>query len=249
MELFILSTITGLTTVFGVLMVTLYGQPGEKLFAFYLGLAAGMMTFVIVFHLLPMAFEQGPIEAVGMGMGSGILMMAVLHYSVERREERLPLSPRRTENLQLRRAENLRLSLLIALAISLHNIPEGMAIGAGFELHGDIGLLLALPIALHNIPVGMGMAVPLVLAGVRRVWILLLAVGVSLCIPLGAMLGKLWFLGSPFLMTMGIGFACGAMGYIVWKEIGPISFRSHPFFAQVGLGVSLLIMYLIHVLR
>ena len=56
---------------------------------------------------------------------------------------------------------------MIACGICLHNIPEGMLLGASFETEGTFGVMLALAIALHNIPAGIGIAMPLQLAGME----------------------------------------------------------------------------------
>lgn len=242
MELLILSTITGMTTLIGAGLALLFGQPGRNILAFYLGLSAGIMTLVIAVDLLPSAFEQGPMEAVGMGLGLGLLTMIVLYEGMHRLgDDPVSLHPDQKEYL--------RMGSLIALAIAIHNIPEGIAIGAGFESHHELGVLVALSIALHNVPEGIGMAIPLVLSGVKRWSIILISLGVSLCIPAGAWLGKLFFVGSPFLVAMGMAFASGAMGFIVWKEIGPTSFKYHKSYALFGIIVSFLLMYVIHGLR
>ncbi|WP_134702494.1 ZIP family metal transporter [Ammoniphilus sp. YIM 78166] len=242
MELLVLSTLTGLTTLFGSLLALLFGAPGKPILAFYLGLSAGIMVLVIFVDLLPAAFNQGPFQAVGMGLGLGLMVLIVIHAFLQNLvRDGVSLTPDKKESY--------RVGTLIALAIGLHNIPEGIAIGAGFETHHHLGVLVALSIAIHNVPEGLGMAAPLVMAGVKKRWILLLSLGLSLCIPIGAWLGQQFFVGSPFLVAMGTSFAAGAMGFIVWKEIGPASFRYHRLFALLGMGVSLVLVYLIHLLR
>lgn len=224
-------------------MAVLFGQPSKKILAFYLGLSAGIMTLIIIVELLPASFEQGPMEAVGIGLGLGLAAMMSIYALVHRTSEKRPV------RLHPQKNEYLRMGLSICFAIAVHNIPEGIAIGAGFETRHDLGVMMALSIALHNIPEGIGMAIPLILSGMRKIWILLLSVSVSICIPMGALLGKSFFEGSPFIVSMGMAFAAGAMGFIVWKEVAPASIKYHPLFAQLGMAVSLLLILLIHNLR
>ncbi|MBP1934012.1 ZIP family metal transporter [Ammoniphilus resinae] len=243
MELMILSLITGLTTMLGSVGVLFFGQPGKRILSFYLGLSAGIMVLLVLVDLLPAGFAQGPLEAVGIGMGLGILVMLLLHQFLHQvgGDSVISLTPQRREYY--------RMGLLISLAIALHNIPEGIAIGAGFETHEHLGLLMALSIALHNIPEGIGLAVPFVMAQLPKRTVIFASLAVSACIPMGALLGQWLFIGSPFMVTLGIGFACGAMGYIVWKEIAPTAIKYDRFFAQLGMGGSLVLMYLVHLLR
>lgn len=243
MELLILSTLTGITTMLGVMLALFYGQPSKRILAFYLGLSAGIMSFIIAIDLLPASFEQGPIRSVGIGLGIGVGTMLIIYELLHRWLGDRPV------RINPQKSEYLRMGLSISLAIAVHNVPEGIAIGAGFETRHDLGVMMALSIALHNIPEGIGMAIPLVLAGMKRVWILLISLFISICIPFGALLGKFFFAGSPSMVSIGMAFAAGAMGFIVWKEIAPTSMKYHPLFAQLGMAVSLILIILIHNLR
>lgn len=242
MELLILSTMTGITTMVGVILALLYGQPSKKILAFYLGLSAGIMSLIIVMDLLPAAFSKGPVQAVGIGLGLGLIMMMVIYECFQRLMGDRPIS------LTPKKNEYWRMGIFMALAIAAHNVPEGIAIGAGFESHHELGIMVAFSIALHNIPEGLGMAIPLVLSGMKRIWILLISLVVSLCIPIGALVGKSFFVGSSFMVSIGMAFAAGAMGFIVYKEIAPTSMKHHHLMAQFGMALSLVLIYLIHIL-
>ncbi|MBJ3773810.1 ZIP family metal transporter, partial [Klebsiella pneumoniae] len=80
-------------------------------------------------------------------------------------------------------------------------IPEGIAIGAGFQAHHSAGVMIALSMSLHNIPEGIGLAAPFLLGKMRRRSILLLAFLISLSIPAGAWLGGMYFMSSPEAIT------------------------------------------------
>lgn len=239
MELLTLSMITGSTTLFGVMLAVFFGQPGKRILAFYLGLSSGLMALLIIVELLPASFRQGPIQAVGIGLGLGLVIMIVLHGVLHM------WFGHQQVRFQPQKSEYLRMGISILVGMAAHNIPEGIAIGAGYDNNHHLGVVMALSIALHNIPEGIGMAIPLLLSGTKRRWIFALSFGVSILIPVGAMLGKTFFVGSPFLVSMGMAFAAGAMGFIVWKEIAPASMKYHPLFAQLGMAMSLLLILLI----
>ena len=117
--------------------------------------------------------------------------------------------------------------LVMAFAIALHNFPEGMVIGASYAsdtVTGGIGgLATAIVIGLHNIPEGMAVSVPLVAGGMKKIKATVLTAVTGSPTILGAMLG--YFLGtlSPVSLALSLGFASGAMLYVVFGELLPES--------------------------
>ena len=118
---------------------------------------------------------------------------------------------------------------VMACAIALHNLPEGMVIGASYandmattlEMSG--GLAIAVVIGLHNIPEGMSVAVPLIAGGMKKPKAVVLTAAAGLPTVIGAMLG--YYLGtlSPISLALSLGFASGAMLYVVFGELLPES--------------------------
>ena len=142
--------------------------------------------------------------------------------------------------------------LVMAFAIALHNFPEGMVIGASYAsdtVTGGIGgLATAIVIGLHNIPEGMAVSVPLVAGGMKKIKATVLTAVTGSPTILGAMLG--YFLGtlSPVSLALSLGFASGAMLYVVFGELLPESilmWRSKaPAFAMLaGLLVGVVILF------
>lgn len=146
--------------------------------------------------------------------------------------------------------------LVMAFAIALHNLPEGMVIGASYAkdeastvISASSGLAMAIVIGLHNIPEGMSVSVPLVSGGMSKVKATLITALTGAPTILGAMLG--YFLGalSPISLAISLSLASGAMLYVVFGELLPESilmWRSKaPAFAMlVGLLVGVIILYL-----
>ncbi|MCH5201794.1 MAG: ZIP family metal transporter [Oscillospiraceae bacterium] len=117
--------------------------------------------------------------------------------------------------------------LVMAFAIALHNLPEGMVIGAsyaqdkamGFTITG--GFVLAIVIGLHNIPEGMSVSVPLIAGGMKKPKAIFVTALTGAPTILGAMLG--YSLGSmgPISLAISLSFASGAMLYVVFGELLP----------------------------
>ena len=142
----------------------------------------------------------------------------------------------------------------MAFAIALHNMPEGMVIGAAFasdpgNLLSRSGLVLAVIIGLHNIPEGMAVSVPLIAGGMGRVKAVLVTALSGAPTIVGALLG--FWLGTigPVFLALALSFASGAMLYVVFGELMPaaiLMWRSKvPAFAiLIGVVVGLVIIYL-----
>jgi len=144
--------------------------------------------------------------------------------------------------------------LVMASAIALHNLPEGMAIGAAYA--SDIGrehileggLLLAVIIGLHNIPEGMAVSVPLISGGMKRGRALLVTAASGVPTVIGAMVGYSIGNLSPIALSLSLSFASGAMLYVVFGELLPESIlmcrsKLPSFAALAGMLVGLLIIF------
>ena len=115
--------------------------------------------------------------------------------------------------------------IVMACAIALHNVPEGMTIGASYASSdntlGSTALVLAILIGLHNIPEGMAVSVPLISGGMGKVKAVLITAMSGVPTIVGALLG--YWLGDIGAMglALSLGFASGAMLYVVFGEILP----------------------------
>lgn len=209
----ILGTIAGIIgTGLGGLAVTVFPRLERKVLSMVLGFSAGIMLAVVAFDLMPEAFA---VAGMGWGMVGFILGCAVLavvdlflphiHFlSTDEESQRF-----------------LRTGLLIGLGIALHNLPEGLAIGAGFGASRTFGLSMAFLITVQNVPEGMAMASPLCLTRLGRSRILLWTGLAGLPMGFGAFLGGLFGHVSPLFLALALGFAAGAMLFITCDELIP----------------------------
>lgn len=144
--------------------------------------------------------------------------------------------------------------LVMAAAIALHNLPEGMVIGASFATQqggtmlSKSGIVMAIIIGLHNIPEGMAVSVPLCSGGMSKLKSVLVTAATGAPTIIGALLGYYVGILSPMALSFSLSFASGAMLYVVFGELLPESiliWRSKlPAFATlIGVLVGLIIIY------
>lgn len=219
------STIAGLATTLGSLLVLIFGRPQERVLATLLAGAGGVMLAVVSLDLLPTAWKIGPLNQVILGLFMGVLFMGVADRQMNSSSPTLPLS---------RRQRLKRIGLLVASGIALHDLPEGMAIAVGQEANEGLGFIIALAITLHNLPEGMATAAPLKMAGIRWWKILLLNVGIAFFTPLGALIGLLAVDSVQNSLAFFLALAGGAMAFLVFAELWPLSRERHPHYALLG---------------
>ncbi len=211
------------------------------------GFGAGVMLAASAFSLtLPglaaaRSHGMGPWQA-GATVGIAILFGAALLVLLDRY---LP-HEHFIKGVEGHRARRLKRTWLFVFAICLHNLPEGLAIGVGFGAGSTHGTALATGIAIQDLPEGLVVAMALMSAGYGRG--LAVAVGMlsGLVEPVGAVLGASVVTGFPLLLPVGLGFAAGAMLFVVSHEIIPESHRQgHENFATGGLMVGFVLMMLL----
>lgn len=236
----------------GGVVACLFRKDSSKTVSLLLSFAAGVMTAIVCFDLLTEALHAeeavniwpivgGVIVGFAVIAGLNALIDKTTNHEVAHIDEN---HPRTADSLEeLTHANHLRehkegrqprsglflAGLVMAAAIALHNVPEGMVIGASFATTADSlmsnrgGLMMAIVIGLHNIPEGMAVAVPLISGGMSRVR----SVGTTALSGaptiLGAVLGFLVGAISPIALVISLSFASGAMLYVVFGELLPES--------------------------
>ncbi len=226
-EIVIFSVMAGLATCLGCLIVMLIGKPKEKTLSVLFGLAAGIMLAVVILDLLPSALEQGSFRQAATGFSIGILFMLALDLLLSQ-----IYSPIYTGLNN--KSRFLKMGYLVLIGIALHDLPEGIAITAGYSAERHLGLIIALAIGLHNIPEGMATSAPFKIGGLPPRKILFLNVIVSLFTPLGAVIGLVLINISPHHIALLLAVAAGAMTFIVKSELLPQSRRRHPNYSTLG---------------
>lgn len=219
--------------VFGMIGTTIGGLIGayldvssNKILSFILEFAAGLMTAIICFDLIPETLEIVNISICIIGIFIGIISMIYCNKIVDKYCN---------NNSSLKKNSMLKTGLIIAIGLAVHNFPEGLAIGAGFESSSTLGLKLAIAIALHDVPEGISIALPLKNSGISKFKAILITIFSGITTGIGAFFGVIIGNISEILIGFSLSFAAGAMLYIVTCELIPESKKRYSGrFASIG---------------
>jgi len=257
----------------GGLIGALLQKDSNRVVSLLLSFAGGVMLSVVCFDLVTEAIETNMgIGVVIAAIATGVIVIYVLNWIIDKNTNlEVPHidknHPQTADDLdELIHSDHLQehyakhdnkfalfvAGMIMACAIALHNVPEGMTIGASYASNngvmGSAALVLAILIGLHNIPEGMAVSVPLISGGMAR-WKAVLITALS-GVPtiLGALLGYLIGDLGALGLTLSLGFASGAMLYVVFGEILPQAILMYhsklpAFSAIVGMLVGLLIIF------
>jgi len=258
----------------GGLIGALLQKDSKRTVSLLLSFAGGVMLSVVCFDLVTEAIETGSgILAVIAAIAAGVAITYFLNYLIDRKtnpeiphiDEKHPKTADDLDELihsdhleQHYSRKDSKLSLFVAgivmaCAIALHNVPEGMTIGASYASNdgvmGSAALVLAVLIGLHNIPEGMAVSVPLISGGMPKARAVIVTAATGIPTILGALLGYLLGEIGPMGLAISLGFASGAMLYVVFGEILPQSILMYhsklPAFSTIiGILVGLLIIFL-----
>ena len=276
----VIETLLVLTTVAGVVGTGVGGLAGALLqkdsnrtVSLLLSFAGGVMLSVVCFDLVTEAIETNVGLWVVIGaIALGVAVIYILNNLIDRRTN--PEVPHIDEN-HPKTADDLDelihsdhfeqhvsqrdnkfalfvAGVVMASAIALHNVPEGMTIGAAYASNngvlGSSALILAILIGLHNIPEGMAVSVPLISGGMGRTKAVCITALSGVPTVVGAFLGYLLGDIGAMGLALSLGFASGAMLYVVFGEILPQAILMYhsklpAFSAIIGMLVGILIIF------
>jgi ZIP family zinc transporter len=241
-------SIAALATALGTLPIVfsqrLSDRTQDTLFGFGAGVMLAASAFSLIIPGIAAARASGADTwSAGGIVGSAILLGALALLVLDR------VLPHEhfIKGVEGRDTRVLRRTWLFVFAIALHNLPEGLAIGVGFA-GGDAlrGSALATGIAIQDVPEGLVVAAALLAAGYRRPFAVAIGMASGLVEPLGAVFGAAIVSYSALLLPWGLGFAAGAMLFVISHEIIPESHRKgHEAFATGGLMVGFVLMMLL----
>lgn len=241
------TAITAGTTALGAIPVLVARRISQRAQDTMLGFGAGVMLAASAFSLIVPGIEAGTAFAGSRYAGVGIVAIGITLGSMAMLAlNRLLPHEHFVKGVEGSSAIELKRIWLFVAAIALHNLPEGLAVGVGFG-GGDIanGIPLAIGIAIQNIPEGLVVALALVAVGYSSAFAVTVAAATGLLEPIGGVLGAGVLGASQAILPWGLGFAAGAMLFVVSHEIIPESHRKgHEQFATMGLigGFVLMMM-------
>jgi ZIP family zinc transporter len=244
-----IAAVTGLVTGLGALPVFVRARVSHRTYDAALGLAAGLMVAASVFGLILPGTEEGSLAEVLTGLlvgGFGLLAgnRLIPHLHARYRGWRAEGGATRADVAGMTRSggagedgsrddgdatgtidATLRRALLVGGAITLHNAPEGLAIGVAFASGlEEVALVLAVVIGLQNVPDGFAFAIPMAETGMGNAKVLAYT-ALSGTVPqvIAATVGFSLVSLSTGLFPVAAGFAAGAMLAVVFRELIPSS--------------------------
>lgn len=224
------SLFTALATGAGALPVLFVGRMSARHESALLGLSGGIMLAAAAFSLAAPALQLGSPLIVGLGITLGAATMLAIDHA---------LPHTHAEGIGEEGTTGLGGLGLVVLAIALHNVPEGLAVGVAHADGHAQGTAVTLGIAAQNLPEGLVVAWAARLFGRGRSASVLIALATGLMEPLGALVGVALLGISSTLLPWGLAFAAGAMLFVVSHEIIPASHRrGHESHATTGVTLG-----------
>lgn len=200
------------TTIGGIIGVTTK-RNSNKFLSVVLSFASGLMLAVVCFDLIPEALNMTSVFTVLLGVILGISTMIGCDILVDKK-----FNIKNAKNMSL-----IKTGIIVSIGLAIHNIPEGLAIGSGFEASTTLGFSLAIAIALHDVPEGLAMAVPMKSGGMGAFKVMFYVILSGIATGIGALIGAIVGNISVSVIALCLSFAAGAMLYIVSGELIPES--------------------------
>jgi zinc transporter, ZIP family len=229
---FLLTLFAGLSTGIGSALAFFARKTNTKFLSVSLGFSAGVMIYVSFVEIMVKASDALTAEmgerpgwiVTVLSFFGGILLIAIIDKLIPTMEN--PHEMRKVEDMQPQKASSkrlMRMGVFTALAIAIHNFPEGLATFMAAIADPQLGIAIAVAIAIHNIPEGIAVSVPVYYATGSRKKAFFLSFLSGLSEPVGALIGYLVLM--PFMsdMIFGILFAAvaGIMVFISLDELLP----------------------------
>jgi len=227
----------------GALLVLFFSDVSQKVLDALLGFAAGVMLTASFTSLILPGIEYGGIYSVMIGVVIGVLFLDLADHFIPHMHFIM--------GEEGGHSKRLKAVWLFIIAITLHNMPEGLAVGVGFG-SGNIkdAVVLMLAIGFQNIPEGLAVSISSMHAGMgKRFYASLVGIRAGLVeIPL-AILGAWAVTAMQVILPYAMGFAAGAMLYVISDEIIPETHRKgHERMATFGTMIGILVMLYLDVM-
>ena len=263
---FAVTLFAGLATGIGSTIAFFTKTTNKSFFALSMGFSAGVMIYLSFAEILPKATgyiqsETGSVEAAAIAAGAligGMVLMALIDAVVpsganpheNTQVELLGSTQTPIEGIGVENQRLLKMGVFLALAIAIHNFPEGLATFLLVLDDPEIGIALAVAVAMHNIPEGIAVSVPVYYATKSRLKAFRLSFLSGLAEPAGAVIGYLIL--APFLSDclLGVIFAAvaGVMSFLAIDTLLPTaknSARGHLTVYGFMLGMSVMALSLV----
>lgn len=199
------------TSIGGLISVLIY-KPSDKMISGILSFAAGIMIAVTSFDLMPEAYEIGGFFIVTLGLAIGLIIVFFA-------KDMIPVD--KLKQYKGKKLNYIKMSFIIIISLSLHNFPEGVAVGSSYVYSNNLGIKIGILIAAHDIPEGISVGVPLIMAGVSPLMVIILTLLTGVPTALGAVFGAMVGGISDYFIAFCLSAASSSMLYVSANELIP----------------------------
>ena len=251
---------TWFVTALGAATVVFFAKPNPKFLNLMLGFASGVMIAASFWSLLQPAIERAEamdglpayfVATIGFLLGAGFMWLS---------DKIVTRATTRANNSTGQKNEKLNRIIMLVLSITLHNIPEGLAVGVAFgaltgeghtteALRGAVSV--AVGIGLQNFPEGAAVSLPLRREGYSRKKSFFLGQSSGMVEPIAGVLGALLVVYVEPILPYALAFAAGAMILVAVHELIPEcqrNQRTQPYTATMGIVLGFAVMMLLDVM-
>ncbi|NFV14400.1 ZIP family metal transporter [Clostridium sporogenes] len=231
----VMGTIVSLAgTMIGAAIGVSLKNPSERLLSKLMGFSAGLMISIVIFDLIPEALNTWDYFGVLIFLLLGVLIV----YFIDKNTNSIDINMHK------------KVAFMTALGLILHNFPEGILMGVGFQAGSRLGLKMAIIISIHDIPEGIAVATPLIASKEKKsktlFYVFLTAVPTLFGVFLGFYIANI----SKNFLSMLLSLASGIMIYVVCAEMIPESRNlgnkiTSYFYMIVGIIAGLVIIKLL----
>ncbi|MEC0089854.1 dihydroorotate dehydrogenase [Paenibacillus macquariensis subsp. defensor] len=208
------SFISAMATVLGAVPLFFVKSLSEKWKDILIAFTAGIMVSASTFGLMPQAVNESGIIGLTIGLLLGIVVLDLIEKSIPH------IDVENDSGISTFDSK----SLLVIIALFIHNIPEGLSTGFSFASENDIlGPMVAISIGAQNMPEGLILAIFLMNSNVTKLNAFLLVAVTGFIEVIAAIVGYFTASYIDSLIGYGLAFAAGAMMFIVYKELIPES--------------------------
>uniref|UniRef100_A0A7C5XLX9 ZIP family metal transporter n=1 Tax=Ignisphaera aggregans TaxID=334771 RepID=A0A7C5XLX9_9CREN len=225
--------IPAIATIMGSALIFLHTKVGEKMIDSGMGFAAGLMIYISFVDLLIPSFDFGSMALPFIGFIIGFAMIKLLDVLVPH----IGIIHSKLHSS----GKKLGKTILIALAIAIHNIPEGIAVGSSTIYNLDSGFRVALSIAIQDIPEGLAVAIPIYMT--TNSYLKSFAIGVLSAVIeyISAFIALIGLIDTYLTLPLLLALSASAMIYVVVHEISPEIFgHEHDEYSTGGFFLGLL---------
>ena len=237
----------GLMTGVGAIPIFFTRNVSQKILDLLLGFAAGVMLAATSFSLIipSLDYSGGGLKG-ALITSAGILVGAIFLDLTDKYSPHEHLLDKRIEGGA---TKSLKRIWLFIIAITIHNFPEGLAVGVGFgDNNISNGLTLAMGIGLQNMPEGLAVGISLLRENYSQKKAFLIALLTGLVEPVGGLLGLLLVSVFKPILPFTLAFAAGAMLFVIYDEIIPETHQGgHEREATFGVIVGFVVMMILDV--